>query len=289
MADVSPSLPPVLFGREDERARIADLLASSARSLGGALVLRGDAGIGKTALLDDAAARATGFRADRLTGVRAELELPYAALHHLLSEHLAAIDALPRPQAEALRGALGLGGDRSPERYLVALATLTLLANLSEEKAVLIVIDDAQWVDRESVNALAFVSRRLVAEAVAILWAVRHDPLFPNDDPLEGIPSLAVDGVSDNQAAAMVTSVVDGPVDPGLRRRIVNDAQGSPLALRQLCTELSSDQLAGRVAPPVRLPVSRSNEQFFSAQIRALPPNTRLMLLTAAADPTGDP
>jgi DNA-binding CsgD family transcriptional regulator len=280
--------PSVLYGREDERARIASLVALATRGLGGALVLRGDAGIGKSALLDDAVATATGVRVSRLTGVRAELDLPYAALQHLLSKHVSAIDGLPQPQANALRGALGLGGDRSPDRYLVALATLTLLADAAEETSVLAVIDDAQWVDRETVNALAFVSRRLVAEAVAVLWAVRDDPDLSYDDPLGGIPSLTIGGLSDVAAAAMVTSVVDGPVDPRVRRRIVNDAHGSPLAVVDLCSELNADQLAGRSALPESLPVSRSRERFFNAQVGALPPATQLMLLTAAADSTGD-
>jgi DNA-binding CsgD family transcriptional regulator len=246
----------MLVGRETETAGLGRLLDAARGGTSGALILRGEAGIGKTALLEHAAQAASDFRVLRATGIEYEAELPYAALHQLLRPLEERIDTLAEPQARALRGALGLAHERDADAFLVGVGVLTLLA--SEEQPVLAVLDDAAWFDHESVHALAFTARRLQAEGVVMLFGVRDEPDRPFE--LGGIEEMRVERLADDDARRLLGESAD--------ERIVARAAGNPLALLEL---------AGG---------HDGTEQAFAARVRALPDGTQTLLLLAAADTT---
>jgi DNA-binding CsgD family transcriptional regulator len=276
----------VLVGRRTERASIERVLDEARLGRAGALVLGGEAGIGKTALLDDAVAQAGDFRVIRVSGVESEMGMAFAALHRLLLPLLGAGDRLPEPQRHALESAFGLRSNGLSDIFLVGLAALTLLGDTAHERPLLCVVDDAQWLDRESVNVLAFVARRVFADQIALLFAVRE----PSEAtvPLDGIPELHVGGLDEEEARELLGSVVGGPLSPVLADRIVLETRGNPLALVELGSELTSDHLAGApITEP--LPVGELVEARFVRQVRALPRDTQLLLLVAAADGVGDP
>lgn len=248
----------MLIGRETEMAGLGRLLDAARSGTSGALVLRGEAGIGKTALLEHATASASDFRVLRATGIEYEAELAYAALHQLLRPLEDRIGNLAEPQARALRGALGLSHERDADAFLVGVGVLTLLADAAEEQPLLAVLDDAAWFDHESAHALGFTARRLGAEGVVLLFGVREDPARPFELP--GLDVMRVERLADDDARRLLGDAAD--------ERIVARAQGNPLALLEL---------AGG---------HDGTEQAFAHRVRALPETTQTLLLLAAADTT---
>ncbi|MFC4019096.1 AAA family ATPase [Micromonospora sp. GCM10011542] len=268
----------MLHGRAGEQAHIDRILAQARTGQSGTLVLRGPAGIGKSALLDYAAGRAEGMRVLRGAGVESEATLPFAALHLLLRPGLDRIHALPAAQADALSGALGLGDIAPESRFLVGLATLSLLAEVAGDGSLLCLIDDAQWFDQASMDALVFAARRLEAEGVAMIFAARAGL------GAAGLPELRLRGLDDAAAAALL------PADlaPQVRERLIEESDGNPLALIELPAALTAEQRAGRLSPVGAMPVAERVQEAFQAQIAALPEPARAALLIAAADGTGE-
>jgi DNA-binding CsgD family transcriptional regulator len=261
------------------------LLAGARSGEGRALVLRGEAGIGKSALLEHLVPRAEGCRVARATGIEAEQELAYAGLHQLCAPFLDRLDRLPAPQRDALRTAFGLDAGERPDRFLVGLALLTLLAEVAEEAPLLCLIDDAQWLDRVSAQALAFVARRLLAESIALVLAVRDDS---NEHELDGLPELIVPGLSDADARRLLGSALSGPMDERVRDRIIAETHGNPLALLELPRVWTEADLGEGFARPAAIPLAGRIEQGFLRRLELLPADTRRLLLTAAAEPLGD-
>src|SRR3954447_26176349 len=211
-----------LRGRSSERAALDRLLDDARAGRSGVLVLRGEAGMGKTALLRHAAEQAAAFRITQLHGVESEMELPFAGLHQLCAPLLARLDALPAPQQEALRIALGLASGAAPERFLVGLATLSLLAEVAEDQPLLCLVDDLQWLDEASAEVLAFVARRLLAERVAIVFALREPSGL-----LADLPALRLEGLGHEDASALLATAVPGRLDQRVRERIIAEARGN--------------------------------------------------------------
>jgi DNA-binding CsgD family transcriptional regulator len=278
---------PGLVGRRRECDALSELVACVRSGRSQVLVVRGEAGIGKTALLEFLAGRAEGCRVGRAVGVESERELAYAGLHQLCNPYLDRIDALPAPQREALGTAFGLRPGPVPDRFLLGLAVLTLLAEVAEEQPVICVVDDAQWLDRASVQALEFVARRLAAERVGLVFAVRETDEEPR---LAGLPELQVRGLAVEDAAALLESAVPGILDSRVRDRILAEAQGNPLALLELPRALAPDELALGTAPRRigAAPLASRLERGFVAQLELLPAPARQFLLAAAAEPVGD-
>ncbi|HEY3483538.1 MAG TPA: AAA family ATPase, partial [Streptomyces sp.] len=271
----------MLFGRKAEQERIAELLDDAREGRSGVLVLRGDAGVGKSALLDLARAEAAGMTVLYACGIESEARLPYAGLHQLLRPVLGLLDRLPPPQADALRAAVGLADGLGSEWFLVSLAVLSLLAESADENPVLCIVDDAHWLDDASAESLKFAARRLQAEPVAMLFAVREGEARSFETP--GLTDLWLSGLAPDAAAALLTQHVGGALSTAARDRLINDTGGNPLALMELSAALDEPQLAG-LAP---LPVSRSVERAFRARVEDLPEQTQTVLLVAAADDSG--
>jgi DNA-binding CsgD family transcriptional regulator len=273
-----------LLGRSSEREVLDRLLEAARRREGGVLVVHGEPGVGKTALLRYAVQAAREFRVARAAGVEGEMELPFAAVQQLCSSMLQLTEHLPHPQREAFAVALGLRAGETPDRFLVGLAVLGVLSEAAEEQPLLCVIDDAQWLDRASARTLAFVARRLLAEKIAMLFAVRE----PGDAPA-GFPQLPVEGLGDRDARALLDSVLPYRLDQGVRERIIAETRGNPLAMLELPRGLTPAQLAGGFGLPAALPLSGRIEESFRRRLARLPAETRRFLLVAAADPVGDP
>jgi DNA-binding CsgD family transcriptional regulator len=235
-------------------------------------------------LLDHLAAQASQCRVMRVVGVESEMELPFAGLHQLCAPMLDRLGHLPEPQSHALAKAFGLRSGESPDRFIVALATLTLLSDVADERPVLCVVDDAQWLDRASAQSLAFVARRLRAERVALVFAERE-----STSELAGLPELAVAGLADDDARAVLGSVVTGPLDERVRDRIVAETHGNPLALMELPHGLTHAELAGGFGLATGSPLSGQIEESFRRRLEQLPPASREILVVAAAEPVGDP
>jgi DNA-binding CsgD family transcriptional regulator len=286
MSVTSTYAPTRLLGRHREIAVLDDLLAKAQAGISGVLVLRGEPGIGKTALLDYVASHAEGFRVDRLCAVQSEIELPFAGLHLVFGPLRDRFDRLPGPQREALEVALGVREGRAPDRLLIGLAVLSMAADLAEEQPLACLIDDAQWLDQSSLQALAFAARRLVADRVAVFVCVREG----NDVPeLAGLPELTVTKLRDPDARALMASAVHGRLDPSVADRVVAETRGNPLAILQFPRMVGPADLAGGfVLPSIVGPLPRCIEDGFCHQAQPLPSGTRQLLLTAAADPTGD-
>ncbi|WP_211267285.1 ATP-binding protein [Nonomuraea candida] len=276
-------------GRRTEREAVERLVAGARNARSGVLVVRGEAGIGKTALLAHAREAASEFRTLHATGVEAEIEFAYAGLHQLCAPLLDRLDTLPEPQQIALGVALGhRTGDR-PDPFLVGLATLSLLAEASAERPLLCLVDDAQWLDMVSLQTLAFVARRLHAEPLALLFGLR-DPA-PGTDAgrlLAGLPELRLPGLADDDARALLTSAVHEPLDDGVRDGILAEARGNPLALLELGRYTGATELAGGFGLPGALNVPDGIQESFRRRTAALPAATRLLLVVAAAEPVGD-
>ena len=248
------------------------------------MVVRGEAGIGKTALLDYTARAAADLRLVRVAGVESEMELAFAALHQFCSPMLDCLPLLPEPQRDALAIALGLRSGPPPDHLLVGLAVLSLLSEAAEDRPLVCLIDDGHWLDRASERALAFAARRLLAEPVLLVIAARE----PGAD-LGGLPDLNVEGLPDAQARELLASVVRWPFDERIRERVLGEARGNPLALRELPRDGSLMELTGGFGTPGALPLVERIEERFRRQIADLPAGTRRLLRVAAACPVGDP
>jgi DNA-binding CsgD family transcriptional regulator len=275
-----------LVDRSNERAALDRLLADVRAGHSGVLVLRGEAGIGKTALLDYLVDRSAGCRIARAVGVQAEAELAFAGLQQLCGPLLGHLDRLPAPQRAALGVAFGLSAGSAPDPFLVGLGVLGLLSDSADERPVVSIVDDAQWLDRASAKILAFVARRLLAEAVALVFAVR-DPGAPPE--LNGLPELIVHGLDDADARALLASVTVGRLDDQVLDRIVAETRGNPLALLELPNRRSIAEIAGGFGLEATSPVSMQIEESFLRRLRSLPQETQRLLLIAAAEPTGNP
>jgi DNA-binding CsgD family transcriptional regulator len=262
-----------------------DALVEAVRSgEGRALLLHGEPGVGKTALLDYLAERARGFRVLRITGVQSEMELAFAGLHQLCAPMADRFDRLPAPQHEALRTALGLDSGPVPDRFLVGLATLGLLADIAEERPLICLVDDAQWLDQASVQALAFGARRLMAESVGIVFAVRDTAGGPDR---AGLPELEVAGLPAEHARSLLRAALPGLEDEQVLDRIVTETRGNPLALLELAKESNPADLAGGFGLPGARALTGRIQEIYERRIARLPEDTRLLLLAAAAEPGG--
>jgi hypothetical protein len=274
--------PSGLLGRRDE-CDVLDRLVEAVRAgQSRAAVLCGEPGVGKSALLDYLVGRALGCRVARIVAVQSEMELALAGVHQLCAPMLDRDKALPRPQREALRIALGLSSGPAPDRFLVGLALLGLMAEVARERPLVCVVDDAQWLDGASAQTLAFVARRLGVESLAVVFASRWLP-----DMLAGLPELVVGGLHREDARALLDSVLSGPMDERVRDRIVAETRGNPLALRELPRGLTYAEPAGGFG----LPHARTEqtERICQRQLAPLDPDTRRLLLVGAAEPLGDP
>ncbi|MEV6878692.1 AAA family ATPase [Amycolatopsis sp. NPDC051128] len=276
-----------LLGRRGECAALDRLVAEARSGRSQVLVLRGEAGIGKSALVEYLVESAAGCRIARAVGVESQMELAFAGVHQLCGPMMTRLDHLPGPQRDALAVAFGLRSGGVPDRFMVGLAVLSLLAEAAEERPLVCVVDDAQWLDRVSAQTLAFVARRLLAERVVLVFAVRG--AAPEaDDPLKGLPELVVRGLRDGDARALLDSAAPGRLDERVRDRIVAETSGNPLALLELPRGLTAAELAGGFARPDARPLTGQIEQSFLRRIEALPVATRRLLLAAAAEPVGD-
>ena len=281
------SRPPLrLLGRRRECAALDDLVAGVRAGPSRALVLRGEAGVGKSALLEYLEERASGCSIARAAGVESEMELVFAGLHQLCAPFLDRLGQLPGPQRSALGSAFGLRDGDAPDRFLVGLAVLSLLSALAEDTPLIAVVDDAQWLDAASAQALAFVARRLGAESVGLVFAVRSPAPARY---LEGVTELSVEGLGRQEAQELLRAVVPGPLDPRVSDRIVAETRGNPLALLELPRGRAVAALAGEFGLAGGPGLSGRIEQSFQDRLAAMPEPTRLLLLVAAAEPTGDP
>ena len=278
--------PAVLRGRRRECEALDRVLDQVRAGHSGSLVIRGEQGVGKSVLLEHLVSRATDCRVVRASGVEAEMELAYAGLHQLCGPLLGGLDLLPTPQRGALATAFGLTDGPPPDRFLVGLAVLNLLSDASDARPLVGVIDDVQWFDRASAHALAFVGRRLQAEAVAIVFATRD---VDEGNGLDGLPVLTVTGLRGSDARALLGRVFQGPLDERIVARIVAETRGNPLALLELPRGLTTAELAGGFGLPTERPLTGRIEASFRRRVETLPADTRRALLIAAAEPLGDP
>jgi DNA-binding CsgD family transcriptional regulator/tetratricopeptide (TPR) repeat protein len=273
-----------LRGRERECTLLDELVSSVRRGESRSLVLRGEAGIGKTALLQYLIESASDLEVARATGVESEMELAFASLHQLCAPLLERLEQLPTPQRDALRIVFGLNAGPAPDRFLVGLAVLSLVSDAAERRPMLCVVDDAQWLDQASALTLAFVARRLLAEPVGLVFAARE----PGDE-LRHVPDLEVHGLASGDARAMLNSTVRFALDAPVRDRIIAETRGNPLALLELPRGLTPTQLAGGFGMPEAGDLSKRIEKSYVGRLETLPEETRRLLLVAAAEPVGDP
>jgi DNA-binding CsgD family transcriptional regulator len=280
-----PSARPLL-GRHAEREAIDELIATVRDGLSGVLLLTGDPGIGKTRMLEYAAAAAADLHVIRLAGVESEMRLGFGALHRLLRPFLDRLPGLPGPQRDGLSAAFGFVGGVPPDRYLAGLAALTVLADVAVGQPVLCLIDDVHWLDRESAEALAFTARRLHTDSLAFIFAAR--PAAADQPVFVSLATLGLGGLAALEAKALLAASVAGYLDTLVADRIVAGTGGNPLALIDIAAQLSPEQLAGVAPLPAQLPVSRMLDVHFRAAIAALPPDTKTLLLLMAAAPTDD-
>uniref|UniRef100_UPI0015EFF9F9 AAA family ATPase n=1 Tax=Pseudonocardia pini TaxID=2758030 RepID=UPI0015EFF9F9 len=281
-----PASPSVLRGRRRECEELDRVLGDVREGRSRVLVLRGEAGIGKSVLLHHLDRHATGCRVARAAGVESEMELAFAGLHQICAPFLDRLGHLPEPQADALHVAFGLRAGAAPDRFRVGLAVLTLLSEAAGEQPLVCLVDDAQWLDRASAQTLAFVARRLAADPVALVFAVREPT---EDDVLAGLPGLVVGGLRYDDARALLESVLTGPLDEPVRDRIVAETRGNPLALVELPRGLSFEELAGGFGLDRVPAVPGRIEASFLRRLEPLPAETRRLLVIAAAEPVGDP
>ena len=274
-----------LLGRRGEREVLDRLLAGVLAGRSHVLVVHGEAGVGKTALLDYLAGAATGCRVARASGVQSEMELAFAGLHGLCTPMLGRLKDLPAPQREALSTAFGLSAGPPPDRFLVGLAVLSLLADVAEERPLICIVDDAQWLDQVSAQTLSFVARRLLAERVGLVFAQRESG---DEQVLAGLPELVVDGLESPDARVLLDSTLPGPLDGRVRERILAEAAGNPLALLELPRGLAPAAVAGGFGLPVAMPLISRIEQGFARRLEPFSAETRRLLLLAAAEPVGD-
>src|SRR5712691_1928624 len=276
---------PAFRGRAREREVLDGLLDRVRSGESAVLVIRGEAGVGKTELMRYCARQASGCRLVQIAGVESEIELPFAALHQLCAPMLGGLATLPEPQEHALRVAFGLAAGPAPDRFVVGLAALSLLAENAAARPLACLVDDAQWLDEISSQVLGFVGRRLLAESVLLLFAVREmadERMFP------GLPVLTVEGLTDEDTRALLTATVPGHLDERVRDRIVAETRGNPLRLLELARGMSEAELAGGFARPPTASLPSRLQDYYLQRVRALPGPTQRLMLLAAADPTGD-
>jgi DNA-binding CsgD family transcriptional regulator len=279
-----------MFGRTGELEILRRLIAKVRSGRSAVLVVRGEPGIGKTELLRQLTVEAPGFWVARVAGVESEMELPFAGLYQLCAPMLGRLGSLAEPQRRGLSVAFGLAAGESPDRFLVALAALSLMAEAAEEQPMLCVVDDAQWLDQASAQVLGFVGRRLLAEPIALVFATRTPtPGDPSADHLAGLPGLRLGGLDDQSARALLATVASGPLDESVRARILEETHGHPLALLELYRGRSAADLAGGFALPDARDLPERIEQQYAARLAELPDDVRQLILLAAADPAGDP
>jgi DNA-binding CsgD family transcriptional regulator len=273
-----------LKGRRSERGVLDRLLEAVRAGESRALVVRGEPGVGKTALLEYVVGQASGCRVVRAAGVQSEMELDFAGLHQLLTPMLDRLERLPVPQRDALRTVFGISPGAAPDRFFVALAVLGLLSDVAEKQPLMCMVDDEQWLDGASAHVLAFVARRLEAESVGLIFAARGAR-----DELAGLPELEVEGLPEDDARALLDAEIAGPLDARVRDQIVSEARGNPLALLELPRGWTPAELAGGFGLPGTMSVSVRIEEGFRRRLEALPDETRRLLQLAAADPVGEP
>ena len=273
------------LGRTRERERLDAILAQARASQSAVVVIRGEPGIGKTALLRYAGRQASGMRTAEIEGIQAEMELPFAGIHQLCAPLLDGLQELAEPQQNALRVAMGVSSGDRPDRFLVAVAVLNLLAGTADERPLLCLVDDAQWLDAASLQALGFVARRLLAEPVAMIFALR-EPAATR--ALDGLPQLSVDGLDEPDARALLSRAVPGRLDDRVRDRIIAETGGNPLALVELSQRMSPAERAGGFAPPVKIDLPSRLEEQYLRRLAELPEPTQRLVLLAAAEPLGD-
>src|SRR5215472_6060623 len=280
-----PRPPPELLGRRSEREALDRLLADAVAGRSRVTVLRGQAGAGKTALLGYLSDQLAGWQVARAVGVESEMELAYAGLHQLCGPMLEYLGRLPVPQRDALATVFGRSAGAAPDRFLVGLATLTLFAEVAEQQPLACIVDDAQWLDHASAQILGFVARRLLAERIAVVCAARTGA---GDHVLAGLPELSVPGLGASGARALLLANVPGPLDARVCDQIIMESHGNPLALLELPRAWNVADLAGGFGFPSGHPVAGRIEQSYVRRLQQLPSDTRLLVLTAAAEPLGD-
>ena len=277
---------PELLGRRRECEALDRLLADTLDGQSRVMVIRGEPGVGKSALLNHLAANADGWRVVTAVGVESEMELAYSGLHQVCAPALDLLEQLPDPQRHALATVFGMSAGPAPDRFLVGLATLTLLAEAAEQQPLLCVVDDAHWLDHASAQLLGFVARRLFAERIALVCAVR---LGLGDHILAGVSELLVDGLADDDARALLLSNVHGPIDAAVCDQIVAESRGNPLALVELPRTWATAGVAGGYGIPDSNPVATKIEQSYERRLLRLPLETQLLVLAASAESLGDP
>jgi DNA-binding CsgD family transcriptional regulator len=276
---------PAFVGRTAERDVLDRLLARVRDGESEVVVIHGEAGIGKSAVLRYAARQASGFRVAEITGVEAEMELPFAGIHQLCATMLGRLDSIPAPQRDALSVALGLAAGEVPERFLVGLAVLSLLAAVAEERPLLCLVEDAQWLDGASSQILGLVARRVRAESVAIVLVMREPAVEHN---FRGLPELRLEGLPEHDAGALLRSVVTGRLDSRVRDRLVAESGGNPLALLELPGHMTAAELAGGFEFPAPGGLPAHLEGHYLERVAELPESTQRLMLLAAAEPLGD-
>src|ERR1700742_2504412 len=263
-----------LVGRHRECAVLDRLIEAVRTGESRALVMSGEAGVGKTALLDYLAGQASGCRVERAVGVQSEMELPFAALHQLCAPMLDKLQGLPKPQRDALETAFGMSSGAAPDRFLVGLALLSLLSEVAEDQPLLCIVDDEQWLDRTSAQVLGFVARRLGAESVGLVFAAR----VPSSD-IAGLPDLVVERLGDKDARVLLEAALTAPLDARVRDQILAETRGNPLALLELPRGLTPQELAGGFGLPTAARRPGGIEEKFRRRIEALSDPTRRLLL----------
>ncbi len=278
-----------LLGRRTEREVVGQLLVGARAGRSGVLVVRGEAGIGESAVLDlvrDAAV-SSGFRVEQSAGAESETQFAFSGLHRLYAPLLDHAGALPEPQQAVLGVAFGLRGGAAPDRFLVGLAALTVLAEVAEEGPLLCLVDDAQWLDEASAQVLALVARRVAAERVALVFGLR-DPGEGDVRPFDGLPELRSGGLAETDARTLLATRVPAVLDEEVRERVLAEARGNPLALLEPPHGPRPARLAGGFGVPDVVGVPRRIEEFYARRSGSLPADTQLLLLVAAAEPTGE-
>jgi DNA-binding CsgD family transcriptional regulator/tetratricopeptide (TPR) repeat protein len=277
----------MLLDRAPERQQLEQMVQAAYQGMSGAIVIQGEAGMGKTALLDYAASIADGMSIFRIAGVEAESTFAFAALHRLLLPTVDRLDALPGPQRDALGAAFGMVSAAPADNFLVGLAALSLMAGAATQGGLLGIVDDVQWIDVDSLNVLAFVARRLSADGIALIFGLRSPQ--SNLAGLAGVPSLQVDGLPREFAMELLGHNVLMPFDVTIAHDLITDTAGCPLALIELSRMLSAEEWAGSRPLSEPIPISRRLEDHFRRQIDNLPSDAQMFLLVVAAEPTGDP
>jgi hypothetical protein len=277
--------PRRLRGRDAECAALERVLADVHQGQSRVLILRGEAGIGKSTLLDHLSDQLEGCRIVRAVGVESELELPYSGLHQICSPLLSELERLPGPQREALETVFGLSAGAAPDRFMVGLATLTLIAEAAEQQPLVCIVDDAQWLDRVSEQTLSFVARRLLAERIALVCTARTGI---GDHVLVGLPEVTIGGLGVSDARALLLGNIPGPLDAAIYEQHIAECHGNPLALLELARVSNVPAVLDGFNVPTAQGAVGKIERSYAQRLDALPSQTRLLVLAAAAEPLGD-